>query len=187
MRRIPPAQLGWMAGVIDLKGKILRKQNKLRATPQLVLSVESKDYAVIRELSRHTGTNPEMMRTPEGAHDWMRRSCQEHCADAHVHVNAPVWPPIARWTVTGASMAVVLWTLRGYLRTDRGLDAAMTQAISQAAITGRGSGATRKSLRRLQYLGWEFPPGMEEKLLLTEDWGTGNLGEDEDTDEPAAA
>ena len=188
MKRIPPAQLGWMAGVIDLKGKILRKQNKSRATQQLVLAVESKDFAVIRELSRLTGTSPEMMKAPEGAQDWMRRSCLEHCDNAHVHVHAPEWPAIARWTVTGASMAVVLWTLRSYLRTDRGLDAAMAQAISQAAITGRGSGATRKSLRRLEYLGWEFPPGMVEKLHLTEGWGAGNLEvEDEETDESATA
>lgn len=185
MKRIPIAQLGWMAGVIDLKGKILRKTNKARATQQLVLMVESKDYAIVRELSRLTGTSPEMMRTPEAAKDWMRRSCLEHCGEAHVHVAAPVWPAIARWTVTGAAMAVVLWTLRGYLRTDRGLQAAMDQAIDQAAITGQGSGATRKSLRRLQYLGWEFPPAMEEKLRLVEGWGAGNL--EEEQDEPAAA
>lgn len=178
MKRIPPAQLGWMAGIIDLKGKVLRKQNKTRATQQLVLAVESKDFAIIRELSRLTGTNPEMMRTPEGAHDWMRRSCLEHCGEAHVHVSAPVWPAIARWTVTGAAMAVVLWTLRGYLRTDRGLEAAMQQAIAQAAVTGRGSGATRKSLRRLEYLGWEFPPSIQERLQEPEE---------EVEDEPAAA
>lgn len=180
MKRIPPAQLGWMAGVIDLKGKILRKQNKARATQQLVLGVESKDFSVIRELSRLTGTSPEMMKTPEGTQDWMRRSCLEHCHDAHVHVHAPLWPAIARWTVTGASMGVVLWTLRGYLRTDRGLGAAMSQAIAQATISGRGSGATRKSLHRLRYLGWEFPEGVEEKLLAAGPT-------EEENDEPATA
>src|SRR6185503_19478151 len=103
---LPPMKLGWMAGVIDLKGRLIRKKNKTRATPQVVLIVETKEYMVVKELSSLTGTSPETMdRRP--LREWMRKGCSEHCPEAHVHVGDSEYehlymPPIARWTITGA-------------------------------------------------------------------------------------
>lgn len=166
--RIPPAQLGWMAGVVDLKGKILRKKNKSRATPQLVLAVESTDIAIVRELCKMTGTQAELQRQPKQA-DWWRRNCQEHCSDAHVHVEAPEFPAVARWTITGVSMAVIIENLLPYLRTDKGLEIVMEEAYQNKAISGQGSGAVRASLLRLRYMGWVLPPEIDRAIGLMEE------------------
>lgn len=153
---LPVAQLAWMAGVIDLKGKVIYKNNKTRKTKQIVLFVESKELPVVRELGRMIGTNPEMMRIPEKA-DFYRRPCTEHCPDHHTHVEGASFPQVARWTVTGAAAAVVMLNLAPYLRVDKGFDAVVLQIMEQATITGQGSAATITALRRLQNLGWDLP------------------------------
>lgn len=157
---LPVAQLGWMAGIIDLKGKITRKRNKARATQQIVLAVDSKHWQVIRELGRMTGTAPEMQKAPP-KHDWYRRNCSEHCEEAHTLVEGSEWPSIGRWTITGASMATVLWNLRPFLRVENGLEEAMLEAFDQAVLTGQGSAQVLASLRRLKELGWDIPPQLE--------------------------
>lgn len=160
---IPLHQLGWMAGVVDLKGKIIQKANKSRATPQIVLFVESKDAAIIRELSRMTGTGPEMMRIPEKA-TFYRRPCSDHCPDMHSHVNETQFPQVARWTVTGAAIAVILYNLMPFLRSDKGFDQLYVTLLEQMSLTGQGSGATVKSLRRLHSLGWDLPEEIAREL-----------------------
>lgn len=163
---IPPAQLGWMAGVIDLKGRIIRKKNKLRATPQLVLAVESAQLSVIKELGRLTGTSPEISR-PAGFKDgWDRRGCAEHCPDEHVHVAGWAMPAASRWTITGMAMGVVLWNLSPLLRNDeRGLLDAMNEALEGGMLIGRGSSATVTAVSRLQLLGWRLPPIVYIKMV----------------------
>lgn len=159
---LPVAQMAWMAGVIDLKGKILYKNNKQRATRQIVLFVESKEIAIIREMGRMIGTNPEMMRVPEKAEFW-RKPCVDHCPDQHCHVDKS-FPQVARWSITGAAAAVVLLNLAPYLRVDKGFDAVIIEVLKQVTLTGQGSGATIASLRRLKNLGWELPAHFEHAI-----------------------
>ena len=151
-------ELGWMAGVLDMKGRVYYKNNKMRATPQAVLAVETKQMAVIRELSRLTGTNPELKKA-QPLKDFMRRGCIDHCPGAHVHQlhEESMMPEVARWTVTGVSMAVVLYSLLPYLRVDRDLELAMQSCMKDAVLTGRGSVAAIRALIRLRDLGWEIP------------------------------
>lgn len=164
---IPVAKLAWTAAVIDLRGKLLKKKNQSRATPQLVLAVESKNFAVIRELSSLTGTNPEFDSgrvTPE----FMRRSCLIHCPEQHVHYQHSL-PPKGRWTITGAGMAVILYNVMPYLvAVDEPWYEIMDTAIEQAVLTGQGSGMTYKSLFRLRELGWDMPGSFERALGLRE-------------------
>ena len=146
-----------MAGVVDLKGRLVFKNNRQRATTQVVLMVETKEYAVVRQLSALTGTKPEQ-RDQRPLKEFMRRGCADHCPEAHVHVqDEQVMPAIARWTVTGAGMVVVLDNLMPYLTIDRGYTEAMAQVRSVTTLEGQGSGAVLKSLRRLQEHGWELP------------------------------
>ena len=163
---ISPIKLGWMAGVIDLKGRLVHKKNQMRATPQIVLMVETKEFGVVRELSNLTGTRPEAMdRRP--VKDWMRRGCLEHCPEAHIHVydmnrDESYMPPIARWTITGGGMYVVLDSVLPYIQIDRGYPEAMDQVMVNTPLTGQGSAAVISSLRRLHGLGWEMPEEFKE-------------------------
>lgn len=159
---LPVNQLGWMAGVLDLKGRIVRKKNSQRRSPQIVLMVETKEFAVVRGLSNLTGTNPELM-TERKTPDWMRRSCSEHCPEAHVHVTArgrdvpASMPPIARWTITGAGAGIVLYNVIPFLLVDRGFQEAMVETVNNSVIGGQGSSAIIHQIIRLGNIGWELP------------------------------
>lgn len=161
-----------MAGVVDLKGRLVSKKNRQRATAQVVLMVESKEYQIIRELGRLTGTRPDYKK-PQPLKEFMRKGCQEHCPESHVHVNDfredLEMPAVARWTVTGAGMVVVLSSLMPYLRIDRGYSDAIEQVINTTTLEGQGSGAVLASLSRLNSLGWEMPD--EYRKALEAFWG----------------
>ena len=157
---IPVSKLAWMAAVIDLKGKLYSKKNALRATPQVVLAVESINFAVVRELSSLTGTSPEFAMARQKP-DWMKRGCTEHCPEPHIHYEGSL-PPKARWTVTGASAAVILYNIMPYLVAhDQPWQEILDQLVGQASLNGQGSGVTLRSLRRLKELGWEMPRSFE--------------------------
>lgn len=154
---IPVHQLGWMAGVIDLKGSIVRKNNKKRATPQIVLMVETRHFFVIRELSRMTGTQPELQHEKH-LKEFMRRGCIEHCPEQHVHSNISTMPAIARWTVSGVAMAIVLYNLMPFLRSnDKGFEEAMQEAFHNLVMVGQGRPAIASAIQRLTDLGWDIP------------------------------
>lgn len=156
---IPIAQLGWMAGILDLKGSVIRKHNKQRATPQMVLIVESRHSTVIRQLSRMTGTAPEFQQE-KPVEPWMRRGCAEHCPEQHVHVNYEKshMPAVARWTVTGVAMAIVLYNVLPFLHNDdKPFMEAMESALSQITPEGQGRAAIDRAIVRLKDLGWEIP------------------------------
>jgi hypothetical protein len=164
---MPISKLAWMAGVIDLKGKVVRKNNKMRKTQQLVLMVETKHLFITRELGSLTGTGPELQR-PRATPDWMRMGCVEHCPEKHVHVarypgGLDNMPAIARWTISGASMAVILDNLYPYLISDRQWNHVIDEVIEVTPLTGQGSGAVLKSLRRLADIGWEIPEALWER------------------------
>lgn len=155
--------LAWVAGVIDMKGKLVRKRNKNRVTPQVVLWVESRDGSIVRGLSQLTGTNPELM-NPEFA-SFNRRGCVEHCPDEHVHV-AEFSIQTARWTISGLALGVLLWNVLPYVRSDKPWKETMEELFSLSVVAGRGSGATVKALNRLSGLGWDIPAAIRPVLNL---------------------
>jgi hypothetical protein len=167
-KTINPEDLAYFAAILDLKGSIIRKRNKMRATQQIVLSVESKNIRIIGFLASMTGTKPEAQLSKD-VNDWLRKGCTEHCPEKHIHVNDQGYPwrmpAVSRWTVTGAGAAVVLHNVIPWLRTDRGLKEAMESILDQVVTTGQGWGATRASLRRLRDLGWQLPPEWEDLQL----------------------
>ncbi|SRR6266480_1013735 len=166
---IPVNKLGWMAGVLDLKCKILRKQNKQRSTPQIVLAVDTKNVQVVRELSSLTGTRPEAQKERD-APSFVRKGCMEHCPEAHVHVNDDMYqakmPPIFRWTITGAGAAVIIFNIQPYLMVDNGLTIAMEEIFENTPLKGQGSGMVLASLRRLAEIGWDMPVQYKSVLEL---------------------
>jgi hypothetical protein len=155
---IPEAKLAWMAAVLDFKGATVRKTNPMRATPQLVLTIESSNIGVIREMCRLTGTSAEA-RPVHHAAQWMQRGCSEHCPDAHIEHSGEM-PVTARWSVTGACAAIVLWNVIPYMVTDRGLRDTMDEALANLVLTGQGSGMVKSAIRRLEALGWALPPAI---------------------------
>lgn len=175
---IPEAKLAWFAAVLDLRSHIIVKDNKMRATPQFVLMVQSVNYAVVREMARLVGTSPEAL-TPRKKKDFMRRGCTEHCPEAHIHaLEDEALPPTGKFTITGAAAAVVLDAVIPYMITDRGLGAVRDQIFAQMKLTGQGAGATRTAVRRLEALGWPIPDQIA-KGLAEPQYGKDVLGADQ--------
>lgn len=154
---IPVAQLGWMAGIIDLRGKIVAKENKTRKSQQITLYVESAQVPVIKRLALMTGSNPEFKTAGPREGGWWRRGCDEHCPDQHIHVARNDFPDTMRWTVTGAALGIVIHNLEPFLVQDKGFTQAKQLALGQLVLQGRGAKAVVDSLRRLESLGWDFP------------------------------
>lgn len=161
------SDLAWLAAILDLKGHIIRKNNTTRATPQLVLMVESAQLRVIDRLCLLTGTSVEPPKNGDERHqrDWKQRGCTEHCPDPHVHHEGSPIPPIGRWTVTGAAAAVVLHNVIPYMVTDGGLQAMYDEIMTNLVVAGPGAGATKRAIRRLAELGWELPLEMTSRLM----------------------
>lgn len=158
------AELGWMAAVIDLRGRVYVKQNRQRATRQIVLMVESTRPAVIRKMALLTGTNPEA-RSARPMKEFMRRACNEHCIEPHVHVNDErEMPPVQRWTATGVALAVTGDALLPFLAEDLGLPEFIAEICGNTDLSGRGSGAVMATLLRMKDLGWPMPPSLREDL-----------------------
>lgn len=162
---IPAAQLGWMAGILDMKGKVVVKRNQMRATPQVVLYVESGILTIVRELGRMTGTKPEPK--PMSTAIWHRKGCSEHCEDAHIEVDS-THKLVSRWTATGVAAAVIIDNLEPYLRDGQELLDAREILFENAVIVGQGAGATIKALLRLEGLGWEIPDQFAGSLPIKE-------------------
>lgn len=146
--------LAWMAGVVDLKGRLTYKKNKTRATRQITLTVDSKEHQVVRRLCSMTGTKPEFRKTSPLSPELLRRNCAEHCPEAHTHVDMDWQYGSIRWTITGASMVVVLKDIEPYVTVDRGYQEAMDEVLADVSLEGRGSIAVVGSLVRLYELGW---------------------------------
>jgi hypothetical protein len=150
-------QLAWMAGIIDYKGKITYKVNKTRATTrQVTLYVESVQVPIINRLAELTGTKPEPKNKRDRFDGWYRKGCEDHCPDQHIHVNGTEFAPAARWTISGAPMAVILTALQPYLLQDKGFSEAVHYAFGNMILFGQGAGQTVASLRRLDALGWDL-------------------------------
>lgn len=167
---IPEAQLGWMAAILDIQGYVIRKKNPQRVTPQLVLMVETKESAVVQRLCQMTGQQIEMRAKRGPREAFGRRRCIEHCPEQHEHVDESFqMPAIGRWTVTGASAAIVLYNVMPYLVSfDKGYQDTMVTILEQVVLTGPGSGMIKAAIRRLRSLGWELPPALEAKMAEAE-------------------
>lgn len=152
--------LGWMAGILDLKARFVKKQNKDRSarTQQVVMYVESVQTGVVRKLATLTGTKVELTEHHTDKDGFWRRGCETHCDVAHVHVVTADFKPTMRWTITGVSMATVLHNLAPYMLTD--VSEFIDLGLRNTALRGRGSGAALGALRRLTGLGWQLPPGI---------------------------
>lgn len=146
--------LAWMAGVVDLKGRLIYKNNRTRRTRQITLTVDSKEHLVVRRLCGMTGTKPEFRKTSPLSKELLRRNCTEHCPEAHTHVDNDWQYGSIRWTITGASMVVVLDDIEKYITVDRGYREAIDEVLADVSLEGRGSIAVVSSLFRLYELGW---------------------------------
>lgn len=156
---VPREKLAWMAAVLDMKGVIIVKTNNQRATPQIVLMVESTHTTVVAELARLTGSVIEPRESrPRPA--WMRRGCITHCPEPDVEYPAQPdhLPAQTRWTVTGAAAAIVLHSVIPYMVTDKGMQAALDEILSNVNLHGRSGNAARQAVARLSALGWKLPP-----------------------------
>lgn len=161
------ADMAWMAGIIDVKGSVIRKKNKTRRTPQVVLYIQEKDERIARRLSGMTGTAPEP-RAAVSTERFLRRGCAEHCLVPHVHVGDPEhpWqmPKSTRWALTGIAAAVVLANLAPFMITYDDYAGDVAGIVGNFAADGQGSGAVRRTLLRLSALGWQIPPVVRVKL-----------------------
>lgn len=174
----PPAEhvvtteaMAWMAGVIDLKGSVVRKNNKMRKTPQIVLYVQTKNAPVAVRLSELTGTSPEQHPAPK-AENFLRRGCAVHCPEAHVHVpDEYPWqmPQMTRWSLTGVAAAVVLHNLAPYMSTYATYAGDVKEIFGSFAGAGQGYGAVRATLRRLAALGWVIPAEIRVRIAMETD------------------
>jgi hypothetical protein len=164
---VTAADMAWMAGVIDVKGATLRKNNKTRRTPQVVLYVQEKDERIARRLSALTGIKPEAHARPL-AEAFLRRNCAEHCVTPHVHVGTDAYPwqmpQTTRWALTGIAAAVVLANLAPFMSTYADYAADVAEVVGNFAAAGHGSGAVRKTLLRLSALGWQIPAAVTVRL-----------------------
>lgn len=156
----------WVGAVIDMRGRVLTKNNKQRAAGsiQICLQVQTKHYEVARRLAAMTGTDPKEREQSKPSPEVMRRQCTQHCPEAHVHVDTlAALPLITTWTVSGVAAAIVLWNVRKHMVTSREpWDWVMEQAFRQMKLAGPGSSSTRQVVQRLSALGWNIPPALRQ-------------------------
>jgi hypothetical protein len=160
--QVTASDMAWMAGVVDLKAAMLRKNNQTRKTTQFVLYVQTKNERIAQRLSALTGISPEP-HTKAVSEAFIRRGCAEHCITPHVHVNDPYpWrmPPTTRWALTGVAAAVVLANLAPFMTTYDDYAGDVREIVRDFAADGQGSGAVHKALSRLSALGWQIPPSV---------------------------
>jgi len=164
---ITQQQLAWMAGIVDLKGRVYVKKNRSRKTGQYVMVVDSKNLVVVRKLCELTGTSSEGKET-RPVSEILRHPCLEHCPQAHSHVyrDGLMMPFISRWTVTGASLIVVLHNLMPYLVVDQdSYQDLVLELQPQLTLTGQGSNAVLTGCLRLQRLGWQLPGYLDDAII----------------------
>lgn len=162
---ITEVELGWVAAVVDCRGKVSYKSNKMRATKQQVILVESKTKEIVDRLATLTGTNAEVYRNQVIKVEWDRRGCVDHCPDAHIHERRKEMPDIYKWSATGISAAIVIYNIIPYVTLKEIWRPVMTDVLDQAALEGPGSGAIRAAARRLSGLGWRMPEQVFESMM----------------------
>lgn len=158
---ITEIDIGYLASAIDFRGKLITKQNLTRKTPQFVLYIESKNLDFMYRICELTASNAES-KAASPLSDFNRRACDTHCPTPHVHVSHDEYklPPINRWTLTGAAIAVVMHTVLPYLMegNQEKFGPIADSILINTPLTGQGSAAAKSSIRRLAIRGWALPP-----------------------------
>jgi hypothetical protein len=159
---ITEADLGWMAGILDFQGHVVRKNNKSRAegSQQIAIYVDTSITAITARLNELTGTkvitNDHEIEVKD---DIVRKGCAEHCETAHIHVAPVVRLKSTTWTLSGAAASIALWSLQRYMvSTHEPWQWAMAMGFASTRLTGRGATAALLSIRRMASYGWDLPP-----------------------------
>ena len=158
---IDEATKGWVAGILDFQAHVQIRKNHQRAagSEQITIYVSTSIAGIPERLCELTGTAPEEKAYGKLKEEWLRRGCDEHCPDAHIHVREVNMPLNTRWSCSGAAAAIILWNVRRYMTTDHEpWDWAQAQVLSQLRLTGQGSAAIIGAAKRLHSLGWDLPP-----------------------------
>jgi hypothetical protein len=129
---IPFDRLGWMAGIIEIQGRVRRIENPKRRHPQLTLIVESSATSIVKELCFWTGKD--LKTRPAKIVDWHRRGCAEHCPEPHVHT--PMMPEIATWSISGAAAAIILYNVLPFCVSGHGYQSFIDDALAQIPRQG---------------------------------------------------
>jgi len=161
MSTLTAQNLGWVAAIIDFKGKISRKATQGRVTPLLVLRVDTTNLKVAQELSRLTGVSVQP-RDARLKDEWERRGCAEHCPEPHIHA-AYDMHQMGNWRVAGAAAAIVLYNVLPYMVTDEKMSATMEEILENTELRGRRGNSARQAVERLAALGWKLPPSIREQ------------------------
>lgn len=153
---ITEAQKAWMAGVLDLKGRISVKATPSRRDKQYTWHVDSKEILVVRKLCEYTASQPED-RQQRTLSEMFRRNCTLHCPEAHIHVEFD-WnmPRVLRWTASGGMFAILHHNLKPYMQVDRGEQETVDLILQNPTTEGRGSHIVLARAAQLQALGWEL-------------------------------
>lgn len=114
-KKIEPARLGWVAGIIDLRGYLSDRPSshadRRLPTVAVTMPTTGEDPAtVISWLCRHSGVEP--IRTGKG---YNSRGCDIHCPEPHRH-KTNVYD---RWIIGGAKAIVFLKAIQPYLLVKR--------------------------------------------------------------------
>lgn len=176
--KIPVAQLAWMAGIIDLRGRVTYKTNPNRKnSSQCTLYIETINMEIIERLCQLTGTSIEKKNRagrPETVEGWYRKGCEEHCPEQHVHVAGFDAISSGRWSISGAGLVVVGEGIMPYLVSPALVQEAVRYARQYLVVNGRGAGSSVATLRRLDALGWKTPADIVEQRRDMFPWQHGN-------------
>ena len=146
MKEIGPADLAYVAALIDLQGHITTRSVRDATLPLLALS--SGNAGVLQMLGRMTGVRPFVTRR-----DYNRVGCSAHCPEPHQHIVSES----GRWSVSGVKATVVLHSVLPYLRFKR------DEAV-EAIRVGLDADYKPATLTKMKELGWELPNYPDRKI-----------------------
>lgn len=144
-----PAQIGWVAGIIELRGYLsshasAQTDHRLPTVAVTLPEVEGQPHPIIAWLCERTGVAP----IPTGK-GYNRNACGEHCPRPHVHVSSRYH----RWIVGGAKAVVLLQAIRPLL-------VFRAEEVDQLLQSTRGQ-YKRAHLHEMAARGWpvDWAPG----------------------------
>ena len=111
VEQITAAEIGWVAGVIDIRGYLSDRPSsqadkRLPTVAVTLGAVGGEPHPIIAWLCEHTGVQP--ISTGKG---YNRTACGEHCPQPHVHTANTYH----RWIVGGAKAVAVLRSVEPFL------------------------------------------------------------------------
>lgn len=157
---INEGDLGWVAGILDLKGKVYRLTARQGGRIQYSLCVTDRNVPLIRQLCHLTGVRGQdhdggRERAPE---HW-RRACDLHCPQEHVHVKPP--GSTLRWGLRGAGALIVIDAVLPFCRIQRDAFAEVRPEIASQINAQINPGKSGIATRRMADMGWAIPEELE--------------------------